>query len=173
MPAIGIPGVKPFIFARNCNLGIKHAGTDDVIILNDDALLRTPNGFSMLAKFAAEHPEVGCVAPATNVTGQRLQWPSNRTPEGYRFVDTIPYVCVYIPRRTLETVGLLDERYCQGYGCEDLDHCEAMKRAGLKIAVLYDVYVDHGSLHSSFRGGPHACGDFSRNLALFNQKWGL
>ncbi len=187
-----VPGVKPFIFARNVNIGINATREPldvtqfqdaerryvpgpptDVILLNDDALLRTPGGFSLLAKFAEEHPEVGCVAPATNVTGQPLQWPRHRTPEGYRFVDTIPYVCVYIPQRTLCMVGLLDERYCLDYGCEDLDHTEAMKRAGLKIAVLYDVYVDHGSLRSSFRGDPRAPKSYQQNYGLFKQKWGI
>src|SRR5450759_1875986 len=40
-----IDGLKPFIFSRNCNLGIQACG-DDVILLNDDALLETPLGFS-------------------------------------------------------------------------------------------------------------------------------
>ena len=39
MPAVALEGVKPFIFARNCNLGIRAAGSDDVVLLNDDALL--------------------------------------------------------------------------------------------------------------------------------------
>ncbi len=186
-----ISGIKPFVFARNVNRGIERAlrveqidvtthgdaepqylnvGDAGVCLLNDDALLQTPHGFSKLAQFASDHPEVGCVAPSTNITGQRLQWPSNRSPEGYRFVDTVPYVCVYIPRRTIERVGLLDERYCIDYGCEDLDHTTAMNRAGLKVAILYDVYVDHGSLHSSFRGDPKRPASFQKNLALYRAK---
>lgn len=193
-PVTAIRGEKPFIFARNVNLGIKRAMRVDpievtthsdegqrfvnvedtgVVILNDDALLQTPGGFSMLAKFADEHPEVGCVAPATNITGQRLQWPGNRTPEGYRFVETVPYVCVYIPRRTFDRIGLLDERYCEGYGCEDLDHATAMWKSGLKVAVLYDVFVDHGSLRSSFRGDPKTPKSFAKNYELYKRKWGV
>lgn len=188
-----ISGIKPFVFARNVNLGIKYSchpitinvevpekktiheapRHDGVILLNDDALLGTPNGFSMLAKFAGEHPEVGCVAPATNITGQRLQWPGNRTPEGYRFVETVPYVCVYIPRRTFDRIGLLDERYCADYGVEDRDHTTAMLRAGLKVAVLYDVFVDHGSLRSSFRGNPKTPKSFAKNYELYKKKWGI
>ena len=34
-------GHKPFVYSRNINLGIYAAGTDDVILLNDDALLKT------------------------------------------------------------------------------------------------------------------------------------
>src|SRR5271169_4645677 len=41
---------KPFIFARNVNAGIRWAGTDDVLLLNDDALLETPRGFSLMSE---------------------------------------------------------------------------------------------------------------------------
>ena len=41
MPCYGIKGQKPFIFARNVNIGIRFAGRDDVVLLNDDALLDT------------------------------------------------------------------------------------------------------------------------------------
>ncbi len=44
-----VAGAKPFIFARNANIGIAAAGEDHVILLNDDALLRTPLGFDRLA----------------------------------------------------------------------------------------------------------------------------
>lgn len=171
-----IEGASPFVFARNVNLGIRAAlGQpifDGVVLLNDDALLQTPNGFTKLAQFAADHPEVGCVAPATNITGQPLQWSCNRTQQGYRYVDTLPYICVYIPRTTFERVGLLDERYDRDYGVEDLDHVTAMQRAGLKVAILYDVFVDHGSLRSSFRDDPKQPKSFAKNYALFKAKWG-
>jgi len=39
-----IGGVKPFVFARNVNLGIVAAGTDDVILANDDCILRSKVG---------------------------------------------------------------------------------------------------------------------------------
>lgn len=173
LAATFLPGVKPFIFARNVNLGIAAAGDDDVVLLNDDALLQTPGGFAKMAEFAAAHEDCGAVVPATNITGQPLQWPQHATEEGYRWCQSVPYVCVYIPRRTLNAVGLLDERYCLDYGCEDADHLEAMRRAGLKAAILYSVYVDHGSLRSSFRGDPKTPASFVRNQALFNEKWGV
>jgi hypothetical protein len=31
-----LPGIKPFVFAQNCNLGIGAAGGDDVILVFDD-----------------------------------------------------------------------------------------------------------------------------------------
>ncbi len=103
------PGVKPFVFARNCNIGIRAAGRDDVILLNDDALLRTVGGFRALQSMANEFPEFGVIGAVTNVTRQPLQKPQGGT--ALREAPHIAFVCVYIPRRTIDRVGLLDERY--------------------------------------------------------------
>src|ERR1039458_1622450 len=56
-----VQGIKPFIFSRNVNLGILAAGVDDIIILNDDALLETNLGFTKLVEIARAHPEFGVV----------------------------------------------------------------------------------------------------------------
>jgi GT2 family glycosyltransferase len=171
-----LSGEKPFIFARNANIGLRHAfevqGADGVVLLNDDALLQSPSGFSTLEQAAKEHPEYGIIGVTTNVTGQRMQFRLPR-PIGLRTVPHIAFVGVYIPRRTVEKVGYLDERYCLDYGVEDRDYCEAVARAGLKIGVHDHCYVDHGSLVSSFRGDPKTPASFQKNQALFNEKWGV
>jgi GT2 family glycosyltransferase len=168
MPAVALEGVKPFIYARNCNLGIRAAGLDDVVLLNDDALLETAGGLGEMQRAAELHPEYGVIGAVTNVTGQPLQRPHGI---GLRDVPHIAFVCVLIPRRTIDRVGLLDERYCLDYGVEDLDYCEASRRAGLKVGVFDHCYVDHGSLTSSFRGDPSHPLSFARNKALFDAKW--
>ncbi len=168
MPAVALEGVKPFIFARNCNLGIRAAGSDDVILLNDDALLETTGGFRAMQRAAEGNPEYGVIGAVTNITGQPLQRPHGI---GLREVPHFAFVCVLIPRRTIDWVGLLDERYCLDYGVEDLDYCEATRRAGLKVGVFDHCYVDHGSLTSSFRGDPATPRTFARNKELFDVKW--
>jgi hypothetical protein len=140
-----------------------------VILLNDDALLQTPGGFRALQSLADDFPEFGVIGAVTNVTGQPLQMPQGGN--GLREVPHIAFVCVYIPRRTIDRVGLLDERYSLDYGCEDLDYCEACRRAGLKVGVFEGCFVDHASLESSFRGHPWASRSFARNKELFDQKW--
>ena len=167
-PVVALGGVKPFIYARNCNLGIRAAGSDDVILLNDDALLESVGGFTAMQRAAELHPEYGVIGAVTNVTGQPLQRPHGI---GLREVPHIAFVCVLIPRRTIDRVGLLDERYCLDYGVEDLDYCEASRRARLKVGVFDHCYVDHGSLTSSFRGNPANPRSFARNKALFDAKW--
>ena len=77
-----VDGVKPFCFARNVNLGIRFAGGDDVILLNDDALLKTPMGFSALSevihrpwKTTGSLPEYDIIASTCNNVGNQNQWP--------------------------------------------------------------------------------------------------
>lgn len=184
-PIAVIPGRKPFCFATNCNLGIRdamEAGHDGVVLLNDDALLESPLGFTALDDIAQRYAEVGIMGAVTNLTGQPLQRPqqSHKWRPGQfaspdiratRTVPHIAFVCVYIPRRTIELVGILDERYTK-YGCDDADYCEAVTRAGLKVAVHDGCFVDHASLHSSYRGEPETAGDFSHNYKLLLEKWG-
>ena len=57
-----IPGISPFVFSRNVNLGIKAAGDDDVIVLGDDGLLETPGGFTALWDCAKQHPDFGIIS---------------------------------------------------------------------------------------------------------------
>lgn len=156
MPAIGHNPHLPFVFARNVNLGMKLAVADDVILLNDDALLETPNGFTAMQRIAEEHPEYGVIAAATNVANN----PAQMRRAGAELRDAgkaVAFVCVLIPRRTIDLVGLLDERFAGEidgemiYGGEDTDYCYRVRKAGLKIGVFDGCFVDHASLPSTFR----------------------
>jgi GT2 family glycosyltransferase len=72
---VTVAGAKPFIYARNCNLGIRMAGSGAVVLLNDDALLETVGGFTAMQRAGELHPEFGVIGAVTNVTGQPLQRP--------------------------------------------------------------------------------------------------
>jgi GT2 family glycosyltransferase len=163
------PGEKPFVFARNCNRGISLANSD-VVLLNDDAILKNKGGFTLLQHECLSNPEYGCIGATTNITGQILQKPLRK---GLREVPHIAFMCVFIPRSTIDKIGMLDERYCLDYGVEDRDYCEMITRAGMKVGVHDDCYVDHGSLTSSFRGRPMAPGRSDKNRALFIDKFKL
>lgn len=179
-----VNGEKPFIFSRNVNLGIRAAfadhkscwndwtypPSDGVVILNDDALLQTPGGFSLLARAAEEHPEYGLISSSCNNVGNL-----NQRPKGIGGLRDEPrmvcFVAVYIPRRTIEAVGLLDEQFT-GYGFDDDDYCYRVRRAGLKIGIHDGCFVDHASLKSSFRGNPAAPASLVDGRAIFVAKWG-
>ncbi len=166
-------GISPFVFARNVNIGIRAALSDTtcsgVIILNDDAILQSPNGFTAMANACEDYPEFGLIGATCNNVGNPNQ---HRRSIGLRSEPRmVCFVCVYIPRSTIERVGLLSEIYTK-YGLDDDDYSFEVRKAGLKIGVHDDCFVDHGTLKSSFRtpGGPG--GDFRPNLKLFIEKWG-
>lgn len=149
-----IQGEKPFCYAANCNLGISTAFMDPectgVILLNDDALLMTPGGFSNLAQLSTEHPEVGILSATCNRVGNPNQKP-DRFRLAFRYDPCVlAFVCVYIPRTTVEKLGMLDERFV-AYGCEDCDYCKRVLDADLKLGITETCFVDHRSLPSSFR----------------------
>lgn len=167
---VWVLGKKPFCFSVNVNIGINKAGNSDVILLNDDALLTSKLGFTLLQKEAEKYQQYGCIGAVTNVTGQIHQKPRGL---GLRHVHHIAFVCVLIPRRTIDQIGLLDERYCIDYGVEDRDYCEMINRAGLLVGVHDSCFVDHSKLTSSFRGHPMAPGRSAQNRALFLDKFNL
>lgn len=163
-----IEGVKPFVFARNVNRGIQ-ACAGDIVLLNDDAILETPFGFHELEDASVAHPEFGVISAVTNVVGNLAQQPQDL---GLREEPrTLAFVCVYIPRSTIDRVGLLDERYIS-YGWEDNDYCRRVRESGLKLGIFDDCFVDHSSLRSTFRGLPHAPGDVARGREIYCAKWG-
>lgn len=145
-------GVNPFAFARNVNIGIVEAGTDDVVLLNDDALLCTPLGFSILAHQFLHHPEFGAICPGFtpgSVGTPNLVWRGRPSLAEEKVM--LVFACVYIPRSTIDKVGLLDERFGinaggpgpRGYGLEDDDYSLRIRQAGLKLGVYDPVLVDH------------------------------
>jgi GT2 family glycosyltransferase len=165
-----IHGIKPFCFARNINLGIRAAGEDDVVLLNDDALLKTNLGFKKLAMAANSSQELGIVSAVTNSVGNPAQLFLGR---GLRLeYRMVCFVCVYIRREVLDKCGLLDERFT-GYGFEDDDYCLRLRNAGYKIGVDDQCFVDHATLKSTFRhNGPASAVLMSENRNHFISKWG-
>lgn len=165
-----VRGDKPFIFARNCNIGIVAAGNDDVILCNDDALLKTRGGFKAMQWAAQDHAEYGIISATTNLAGNPDQQPRGA---GLRDAGekSIAFVCVLIPRRTLDSVGMLDERFT-AYGWEDNDYSRRVREAGLKIGIFDGCFVDHSSLKSTFRGDPHAAGNIYAGADIYRAKWG-
>lgn len=56
-------------------------------------------------------------------------------------VDWISAACWLLPRRTIERVGLLDEGYF--WSIEDVDYCQRVHRAGLRVVYFPRVAVRH------------------------------
>ncbi len=160
-----VEGMKPFCFARNVNVGIRAAGDDDVLLLNDDALLANGHGFTRIAEAAEAHQYVGVWSAAVTapdrmgVNPVHVHVPGLVRTNPWRTVSKmVPFVAVYIRRDVINRVGLLDERFTGTidastpvYGGEDDDYCYRARECDYKIAVHNGCVVEHGTLPSTFR----------------------
>lgn len=174
-----IPGMKPFVFARNVNIGINAAGQDDVILLNDDAILETPGGLSRLQHQGLVHPECGLISSSTNgaTLNQRKLSPGNLRYDPVM----VAFVCAFIPRASIDRFGLLDERFGvnaggagpRGYGCDDDSYCYLVRQSGLKLGIYDGCFVDHRSLKSTFRDDPEHPADVMVHERLFKDIHGV
>lgn len=169
-----VEGDQPFIYARNINIGIRAArrhwrDSEGFLLLNDDALLLTPGGFTRMADVAEEHPDFGVLSAVTNVVGNPAQLAGNT---GLREEpNMLCFVCALITQRALDAVGMLDERFT-AYGWEDNDFCRRCRLEGIRMGIYDFCFVDHASLHSTFRGDPRAGGDISAGAEIYRAKWG-
>ena len=157
-----LEGRKPFCFAKNANLGLWAAfygGADCAILMNDDATLETPGGFSALADVAASNG--GLISPSTDLR----QLSSTICNEA----RVLPFITVAIPSSTWNILGPLDERLIH-YGWEDNDYCRRALAAGLTLGIFQGCQVRHGLLPSTFRPG-NGAGDVAPNGRLYAEKW--
>ena len=177
-PLWAMPGNKPFIFARNVNIGIRAARADDVLLLNDDCLLKTGLGFSVLGHVCERNPEYGALCPGFDPEGcSHLNLVGRRRVGIADEPTTLIFACCYIPRTTIDRVGLLDERFGinaggrgpRGYGLEDDDYSLRIRKSGLKLGVYDGAMVDHSTLKSSFRHDPEHRHDVRAHEELFRQ----
>ncbi len=170
-PVMWVAGERPFVFARNANRGIE-AAAGDVILMNDDARLVTPGGFTRLSDEVRRRPTLGvCSAGVRGIVGNPRQLAHPR-PEFRVEPHGLAFVCVYLPRPVLQRLGPLDERFI-GYGFEDNDYCTRVRAAGLQLGTWDGCVVDHsGELPSTYRTRPDLSVQFERNRQLYRQKWG-
>ena len=163
-----VAGEKPFVFSRNINIGIKAAGDNDVIILNDDTKLETKEGFTKLSQIAAANPAFGIISAATNAA---TVWQRPVTNDSLRAVErVVSFVCVYVRREVIKEVGLLDERFT-AYGWDDNDYCRRCTDSGLMLGVYDGCFVDHLCGVSTYRGGPTNAGDIRQGARIYHDKY--
>jgi GT2 family glycosyltransferase len=131
------------VFARNLNLGITEAGTDDVLCVNDDVQLLGPI-IEQLSEAAYAGP-AAVVSP--QIVGDGI---NNRTAQFSHVLSAdweltsayIPFVCVLLRRSALDSIGLLYEGFV-GYGGDDVEFGLRAIRQGWSLAVSR-CRVKHG-----------------------------
>ena len=187
-----IPGLrvienkKNYGFAKGNNIGIEAASGEDIVLLNNDTVV-PPHWLDRLSLHASRIPDLGILGPSTNTeTNQVLPgayyhsvpefFAFNREVEAkhrgqWQMVRKISGLCMYLPRRTIETVGLLDEDYGIGY-FEDDDYCLRTANAGLKIVWAKDLYLHHFGSMSFERNSMKRDKHLEFGMSQFIFKWG-
>lgn len=168
---VWVPGLKPFNFARNANIGIVTAQAD-VVLLNDDARLESRFGFSSLAYAVHGMGDIGvCSAAVRGAAGGRGQAPKTKL-AAIRYVKNVAFVAAYLTKDTVAKIGKLDEQFV-GYGFEDNDYCLRAEKAGIPVGVYDGCTVGHDRPEiSSFRTRPNFTELMTANRAIFERKWG-
>lgn len=161
-----LEGAQPFCFARNANLAIAAAGTDDVVLVNDDAFLVSPGGFDQMRKATAHFGIVSATIRGRVCNPRQKEAQENNVPEpGF-----LAFVCVYLPRTTLDRLGPLDERFLHGTW-EDNDYCRRAQEAGLALGICGKCVVEHFGQNTTFEMKPVYRQILDDNRKRFEQKW--
>jgi len=175
-----------FVFARQCNVGIREAGRADVMLVNDDIRLMRFNTFATMWRVAQENPDVGILSALIDggVGNQKQQAQNNHHWSGgdglvYCSGFGEDYLCfpfVFLRRKMLDEIGLLDERFIH-YGKDDADLCRRAVLAGWKLGITKDAVVCHGRGGDSNVAGVNFSLSFARHPELiggkdpFDEKW--
>lgn len=175
----------PFNFAATINCAMEFHQDDHYLILNDDAILQTPKGISLLCRKFVEiqcqegKPTLGILSASVkgvscnpNLFPEEL--PSGALPFEPPLLrwerNMVPFICTMISRECVEYTGRLDERFT-GYGCEDTDFCHRAMMAGFHIAIWQGCVVEHESLPSTFRTREGWNDLYEKNKGVFEKKW--
>ena len=138
-----VRGIEPFVFARNLNLGITAAGTDDVLCVNDDVQFLGPViGQLSDAAYAEAAAVVSPQIVGDGINNRTAHASHTLSSDWERTAAYIPFVCVFLRRAALDSIGLLYEGFT-GYGGEDVEFGLRAIRQGWSLAVS-KCRVKHG-----------------------------
>ena len=161
----------------------------DCLLLNPDTRVK-PGSLELLIQFARKHPEVGIVgAKLVNPDGSvqpsvyhfptlwraiREYWFGQKNvyekyaPKGKKpvEVEAVTGAAMLIPRKTIEKIGLLDEKYFMYF--EDLDYCRRVRGAGFKAYYLPEAEILHYHGQSAVRVGSKAYQYLVQSSKIYN-----
>ena len=173
-------------FAAGNNVGIRETTGEYVVLLNNDTEV-TPGWIWKALKHFRRTPNLGLLGPSTNNCGNEarvgLRSPEEvwldecffrfnlRTPETIE-ASSVAFFCVFIPRKVILEVGLLDEDFGRGY-FEDDDYCRRVETFGYEIKITRDIFVYH-KMGASFNtiGELEQNELFLKNKRRYESKWG-
>lgn len=173
-------------FPRACNLGMKLAQGDYILLLNNDVTV-TSRWLSNLLEAAESSRDIGLVGPVTNEASgmqrvevscrdmddfQQIAAVNNRSdPTCWLETKRMIGMCMLLKREVMQRIGYLDEAYTPGH-YEDDDYCHRARLAGYRLLVCKDVLVHHKGSASFKQSKPEKLQALiDRNYRLFMSKW--
>lgn len=172
-------------FSRGSNQGIKAAGENDILLLNNDTFI-PPNAIFCMRMGLYEEASVGAVGCTSNCAGNGQAVYK----EGYKLKDWMQYATecnvpcknayelkiglggfsFFLKHGVIERVGMLDERFSPGY-YEDDDLDLKIASAGYKQLLCRNSFIIHyGS--ASFQNRNREL-YLKRNRKKLQDKWGF
>jgi N-acetylglucosaminyl-diphospho-decaprenol L-rhamnosyltransferase len=157
-------------FAAGNNLGIRASGSDLIVLLNSDTLVRGGT-LDVLADHLRGSPDVAAVGPRivdpsgkaelsfgrhmgpltearqkllTGLHSRGVGWATRRVERRTRtrqYPDWVSGACLMVRRADAVAAGLLDERYF--LYAEDVDFCAALRALGRRILFAPDAEIVH------------------------------
>lgn len=171
-------------FPAACNYGLRAAGGDALLLLNNDILV-TPGWLELLLACLESAEDVGMVGPLTNYASgkQQIREPfthiddmaaryNGHNPSKWREARRLIGFCLLFKRELVERIGVLDERFSPGH-YEDDDYCLRARKAGFRLLIAGDAFVFHHGSQSFGRENREGVRELiERNKAVFMEKWG-
>ena len=150
-------------FPAACNLGLRLAAGDELLLLNNDVVV-SGGWLGRMRQALYSAPDIGLVGPVTNYASGRQQVETSYADlagfhaEARRLAEGPPRriqvqrlvgLCLLFRRSLLDRAGLLDEGFSPGH-YEDDDYCYRTRLLGFRLLICADVLIHHeGS--ASFR----------------------
>jgi GT2 family glycosyltransferase len=129
-------------FIKAVNTGMSLVEKPYFVLLNNDTEV-TPNWAELLRKPLEESNLVLASGPCTGSPGswqgREYQRPGHQV---LKHGKMIAFFCTMFKKKTIELVGLLDERFGDGFGDDD-DYCKRINLAGFYIAFAHEAFVHH------------------------------
>jgi GT2 family glycosyltransferase len=182
---ISLPDNRGFPIA--CNLGLKIASGDTLLLLNNDVVV-SHLWLSNLQNCLFSREDVGIVGPLTNFASGKQQvnaaydnmeqfhkksvlW-NYPDPLLWQPVNRLVGFCFMFKRDLMEKIGYLDERFSPGH-YEDDDYCYRARQAGYTLKIAGDVRVHHhGSASFNKQPAEKIKELIDVNHQKFIDKWG-